>query len=115
MVTHRLGKKTIFLWTLNFENTDLAGKKTAWITTNLKLRESCISQRLNPHAFFFFLLTGATRYYHAIHIVLTYFASFTGYEDDNFEVISNLRVQGSKFGKKNYNFGEKSFPKLNSA
>ena len=35
-----------------------------------------------------------------VYIVLKYFASFTGYEDDIFEVISNLHVQGSKFGGK---------------
>ena len=29
------------------------------------------------------------------------FASFKGYEDDIFEVISNLHVQESKFGEKN--------------
>ena len=36
--------------------------------------------------------------YHAIYIVFTYFASFTSYVDDMFEVISNLHIQGSKFG-----------------
>ena len=38
--------------------------------------------------------------FYAFYIVFTYFASFTGYEDGNFEVISNLHIQGSKFGKK---------------
>ena len=37
---------------------------------------------------------------HTVYIVLTYFASFTGYKDDTFEVISNLHVQGSIFGGK---------------
>ncbi len=37
--------------------------------------------------------------------MFTYFASFTDYEDDIFEVISNLHVQGSKFGGKIYKFG----------
>ena len=46
---------------------------------------------------------------HAIHIVFTYFASFTGYEDDIFVVISNLHVQGSKFGGNFYKFGKKIF------
>ena len=50
-----------------------------------------------------------------MYIVLTYFASFTGYEDDIFEVIFNLHIQGSKFGGKFYQFGGKSFKKLNSA
>ena len=33
----------------------------------------------------------------------------TGYEDDIFETISNLHNQGSKFGRKFYKFGGKSF------
>ena len=44
----------------------------------------------------------ATWYYHTICIVFTYFASFTGYEYDIFEVISKLKVQGSKFGGKSF-------------
>ena len=48
-------------------------------------------------------------------MVFTYFASFTGYEDDIFEVFSNLHVQGSKFGGKFDKFGRKSLKKLNSA
>ena len=39
------------------------------------------------------------------YIVFTYFASFTGYEDVIFEVISNLHVQGSKLGRKFVKFG----------
>ena len=54
----------------------------------------------------FFLLTGASYYYHAIHIVLTYFASFTGYDDDIFKVLSSLKAQGSKLGRKFDKFGE---------
>ena len=54
----------------------------------------------NQNAFFFFLLTGATWYYQAIYIVFTSFSSFTGYEDDIFEGISDLHVQGSQFGGK---------------
>ena len=56
---------------------------------------------------FFFLLTGATGHYHTIYLVFAYFASFTDYEDDIFEVVSNLHFQGSKFGGKIYRFGEK--------
>ena len=41
-------------------------------------------------------------------IVFKYFASFTGYEDEIFEVISNLHVQESKFGGNIYKFGGKS-------
>ena len=51
---------------------------------------------------FFFLLTGANLYYHVSYIV----ASFTGYEDDIFEVISDLHIQDSKFDRKIYKFGE---------
>ena len=36
------------------------------------------------------------------------------YEDAIFEVVSNLHVQGSKFGGKINKFGGKSFEKLNS-
>ena len=43
-------------------------------------------------------------YYHAIYIIFTYFASFTGDEDEIFEVISDLHVQESKFGRKIYKF-----------
>ena len=39
-------------------------------------------------------LTGATWYYRAIYILLTYFVSFTVYEEDIFKGISNLHVQG---------------------
>ena len=35
-------------------------------------------------------------------------ASFTGYEDDILDFISNLHVQKSKFGGKIYQFGGKS-------
>ena len=83
--------------------------------TNLKSQQNSVNTIFNPCAFFFFLLTGATWYYHAIYIVFTYFASFTGYEDDIFEVISNLHVQGSKYGGKLYKLGENLFFKLNSA
>ena len=44
--------------------------------------------------------------------IMTYFASFTGYEDDIFEVISNLHTQGSTFGGKFDKFGGKSFFKI---
>ena len=47
----------------------------------------------------------------AIYIVFTYVASFTGCEDENF----NLHVQGSKFCGKSDKFGRKYFQKLTSA
>ena len=50
-------------------------------------------------------MTGATLHYHAIYIVFTYLVSFTGYEDDIFEGISNLHIQGYKFGGKFEKFG----------
>ena len=75
--------------------------------TNFKSQQNSVNQILNPHAFFFFLLTGATWYYHAIYKVLTSFALFTGYKYDIFEVISNLHIQGSKFGRKFDKFGGK--------
>ena len=60
------------------------------------------------------LLIGTTWYYFAIYIVFTYFASFTGYEDNIFKVSSYLHVQRCKFGGKIDKFGKKSFLKLNS-
>ena len=66
--------------------------------TNLKSWQNSVNQIFNPNAFFFFLLTCAIWYFHATYIVFTYFASFTDYSDDIFEVISNLHVQGFKFG-----------------
>ena len=55
-----------------------------------------------------FFLTAVIWYYHAICRVLVYFASFTGYEDDIFEVISNLHDQEFKFGGYINKFGGKS-------
>ena len=73
-----------------------------------EIATNCVNQIFNLNAFFFFLFTGATWYYHTICLVITYFASFTDYEDDIFEVISNWHVQGSKFGGKINKFGVKS-------
>ena len=80
----------------------------------MKSWQNNLNEIFNLNAFFFFLLTGATWYYHTIYLVFTYFALFTDYEDDIFEVISNLHVQGSKFGGKMTKFGGKSFKMLNS-
>ena len=55
---------------------------------------------------FLSLLRGAIWYYNAIYILFTYFASFIGYEDDILEVISNLHVQGAKFGGNKENLAE---------
>ena len=52
---------------------------------------------------------------HDITVLFTYFTSFTGYEDEIFEVISNLHVQGSKLGGNIDKFGGKSKNRLNSA
>ena len=52
----------------------------------------------------FYLLTRDTWYYHTICLVFT----FADYEDDIFEVISNLHVQWSKFGGKIIKYGRKS-------
>ena len=82
--------------------------------TNLKSWQNSLNQIFNKKSLFFFFLTAAIWYYHAIYIVLKYFAWFTGYENDIFEVISNLDVQGSKFGGKVNKFGGKSKKKLNS-
>ena len=58
---------------------------------------------------FFSFLKGNTWFYTAIYILFTYFASFIGYEDELLEVISNLQVQGAKFGGKMVKYGGKSF------
>ena len=64
----------------------------------------------------FFFLTVAIWYYHAICIVLKYFASFTGHEDDIFEVILKSHIQESKFGGNIYKFEQKKKEKkFNSA
>ena len=47
-------------------------------------------------------------------MVFTYLASFTGYKDNIFKVISKLHVEISKFGGKIDNFGVKYFEELNS-
>ena len=94
----RLGKKH-FLWTLKFWKCTFDRKKRVNYD-KFEIATNCVNQIFNLNAFFFFLLTGATWYYHTIYLVFTYFASFTDYEDDIFEVIFNLHVQGSKFGRK---------------
>ena len=68
----------------------------------MKSQQNSSNQIFNQNAFFFFLLTGATWYYLTIYIVFTYFASYTGCEDDIFEVISNLNIQGSTFSQKKW-------------
>ena len=56
---------------------------------------------------------------HDITMLFTYylpsFESNIGYEDDILEFISNLHVQGAKFGKKEDLFGGKYSIKMNSA
>ena len=73
----RLGKKHFFV------NSDILGipiwRKKRVNYKKFKLRQDSINQLFNPNAFFLFLLTGATQYYHAIQIVFTHFASFTSY------------------------------------
>ena len=59
-------------------------------------------------------LTGATWYYHTIYLLFDYFASFTDYGNDIFEVISNLHVQRSNFGEKSNKCGGKSKQKLST-
>ena len=101
--TTDLKKKTFFV---NSEIFGFSfGKKNMWITTNLKSRQNSVNQIFNPNAFFFFFLTEAIWYDHAIYRVLKYFLSFTGYEDDIFEVISNSYDQEFKFGGYIYKFG----------
>ena len=79
-----------------------------------EIAKNCVNQIFNLNAFVFFFLTGAKWYYHTIYLVFTYFESFTDYDNDIFEGIFNLHIQGSKFGGKINKFGGKSFKKLNS-
>ena len=109
----RLEKKTFFFKLWNFGNTDLAEKECK-IQKNLNRNKTAYINYLNQMPFFFFFLTDATLYYHAIDIVFTFFESFTGYEDDILEVSSHFHVQESKFGGKIDKFGGKSFKKVNS-
>ena len=73
--------------------TNLAGKKRVnYVYEFFLSRKDCLNHIFNTNAFFFILLTGATLYYHDISIVFTSFASFTGYEDDSFQVVSKLYI-----------------------
>ena len=103
----------MFLWTLKLWEYRFGGKnpvnykkknhdKTAWIMYLTQMH-------------FFLLLRGATWYYKAIYIIFTYFASFIGFEEDILKVISNLHVQGAKFGRKKDIFGGQYLKNLNSA
>ena len=60
------------------------------------LRHNCVSEIFYPKASSF-LLTGATWYYHAIYIVITYFASIRGYRNDIFYI--NFDVSRCKCGE----------------
>ena len=77
--------------------------------TNFKLQQNTINQIFYPHAFFFFLLTGATRYYHAIYIVFTYFPSCTGYEDDFLKLFLICTFKNQNLAKNFTNFAENLF------
>ena len=52
-----------------------------------------VNHILIPSALFFYRLTGATWYYHAIYIGFTYVAYLTGYKVDLFKIIFELHVQ----------------------
>ena len=92
-----------------FVNSEILGmhilRKTRLNYDKFDIATNCVNQIFNLNAFFFFLFTRATWYYHTICLVITYFASFTDYKDDIFEDISNWRVQEPKFGGKINNFG----------
>ena len=74
--------------------------------------QDSLNQIFNLNAFFFFLLTGATWYYHAVYIVVTYFASFTGFEDNILEVISYLQVLEPKIGGNITSFADNLTPRI---
>ena len=101
----RLGKKHFFV------NSGILGMHIWWKKCGkydkFEIATNCVNQIFNINAFFFYLLTGASWYYHTTYLVFT----FTDYEDDIFEIISNLHVQGSKLGGKIIKFGGKSLKK----
>ena len=97
-------EKLVFMWTQKFWEYRLGGKRVNY--DKFKIQTKQCKSNIYPTCILFFLLTGGTWYYHAIYIVFTNLASFTGYEDDIFEVISNLHVQGSKFGENLTNLAE---------
>ena len=105
-------EKNNFLWIPKFWECTFGGGENRVNYDKFEIATNYVNQIFNLKAFFFFLFTGATWYYHTICLVITYFASFTDYEDDIFEVISNWHVQGSKFGGKINKYGGKSFLKI---
>ena len=93
------------MWTLQFWEWTFGREK--WVIYDkFKIATNCVHQIFNLNAFFCFLLTGATWYHPTIYLVFTYFASFTDFEDVSFEVISNLHVEGYKFGDFLKKFGK---------
>ena len=79
----RLGKRTFFCELWNFWETDLA-KKTRKLQLILIRKKNSVNQ---------------------IFYQIAYFASFIGYKTDILEVISNLHVEGAKFGGKKVKSG----------
>ena len=106
-------EKNNVLLTLKFEKSTFSGKKNLKYD-KFEFATNCVNQIFNLIASFFFLLTGVAWYYYTIYLVFTYLALFLEYEDNIFEIISNLHIQGSKFGGKINKFGGKSKTKLNS-
>ena len=107
---YKLGKNHFFLWILKFWKVTF-GKKKRVNYDKVKIATNCVNQIVNLESLCFFLLTGATWYYHTIFLVSINFGLLLDYENYIFEVISNLHVQGSKFGGKINKFGGKSFLK----
>ena len=66
-------------------------------------------QIFNVNAFFFFISTDATWYYHATFMVISYFELFTDYEDNIFQVISNLHIQIEMWRSKSGNSKQNMF------
>ena len=63
-----------------------------------KIATNCVNQIFNLNAFF--LLTGATWYYHTIYLVFTYFASFTDYEDGILKLFLIFTFKDQNLAKK---------------
>ena len=82
-------------------------------TRKFEIATNCVNQIFNLKALYFFLLTGATYYYHTVYLVSIYFASFIDYKITFLKVFQIGTFKDPNLaGKKNNKFGGKSFKKI---
>ena len=99
-------QKLFFCELWNFGKAHFAEKKRVNYD-KFEIVTNCLNQIFNLKALCFFLLTCSSWYYHTIYLVTIYFELCIDYENDIFEVISNLHILWSKFGGKINKFGGK--------